>query len=180
MKPMSLRLESTDEGAVSRRSEMTRTAGPFYGLAMPAVRRSNEGRRREPSLVDAIVAVRLLGIAQQSSPKQKTNWVVTVIFVVAVLGIAYWLVFTDSGKAAMAASRRRKEAKKPKAISQVGVKSEAAGLACPKCGGTQFKAARRLRRSSPSGPRRCSDKHTSSGVLPAGRVPTRLGPSLGC
>ena len=93
--------------------------------------------------MDAIVAVRLLGIAQQSSPKQKTNWVVTVIFVVAVLGIAYWLVFTDSGKAAMAASRRRKEAKKPKAISQVGVKSEAAGLACPKCGGTQFKAARK-------------------------------------
>lgn len=68
--------------------------------------------------------------------------VVDVLFIVLIVAFFYWRFLTPSGKAANASRLARKAAKDPKPLSQVGDKT-GAGLACPKCGGTQFKAGRK-------------------------------------
>ena len=81
------------------------------------------------------------------------------IFLVAILGAAYYYGVTEKGKAAAEKARQEQEEKKKAKLrreldskpggkvhaplSEVGSKSpDGTGLACPKCGGAQFKARR--------------------------------------
>jgi hypothetical protein len=84
-----------------------------------------------------------------------------IIFLVLAIAFFFWLFLTESGQRVRQQSARNRAAKKPKSLSQVGEKT-AAGLACPKCGGTQFKAGRKTStKLTHSGPRRCSGRRTS-------------------
>jgi hypothetical protein len=63
--------------------------------------------------------------------------------------IAWWLVGSESGRATLAArseARSARAAKGPQVLSRVGTRVDEDGpvLACPRCGGTQFQAHRRL------------------------------------
>ncbi|MBV9293385.1 MAG: hypothetical protein JO222_13130 [Frankiales bacterium] len=72
-----------------------------------------------------------------------------VILLVVVVGGAIWQLSTPEGRAKAeqhAAERRERRASRPRAtrstpISSAG-KVDGGGLACPRCGGTQFKARR--------------------------------------
>jgi hypothetical protein len=72
-----------------------------------------------------------------------------IIIVVFIIAAFYWFLGTDSGRNFRKQVKLAEESKgaKPKAppISRVGVKNSGrgTGLACPKCGGTQFKVGRK-------------------------------------
>lgn len=67
-----------------------------------------------------------------------------IFWIVIIGGFCWWAYGTDSGRKAMAEARvKRAQKKYPAPISAVGTKVEGAGLACPKCGGTQFKVQRK-------------------------------------
>src|SRR5579859_341045 len=65
---------------------------------------------------------------------------VLIIIVVFVIAVGCWGVFTKSGQAFAEQERRKKVGQ---TISHAGTRSGGGGLACPKCGGTQFKAHRK-------------------------------------
>jgi hypothetical protein len=65
------------------------------------------------------------------------------LIAVAWIGLMIWRYGTASGKAFGARAEEMKADRKPQPISAVGTET-AAGLACPKCGGTQFKVQRKL------------------------------------
>lgn len=67
---------------------------------------------------------------------------VDVVFLVAIVSFLCWRFFTPNGHAFGVTAMERRKARQPKPISSVGEKT-AAGLACPKCGGTQFKTGRK-------------------------------------
>lgn len=93
----------------------------------------------------AVIAFLTLLSQASSPPKQKTSWVAGVIFIVAIVAVIYFLGFTSQGKAVRDWWSKGRARNRQRTISQVGVKSAGtgAGLACPKCGGTQFKVRRR-------------------------------------
>lgn len=73
------------------------------------------------------------------------NPVLLVIIVFVVMTILYAIFATPEQKAKdrrKAAQRRAAKVAKSRPISQVGKVEGATGLACPKCGGNQFKARR--------------------------------------
>lgn len=77
-----------------------------------------------------------------------------VLILLGVIVLAIWFSTTEAGQKMAADKEKRDAAKRAKElqrrpgntvhqpISSVGVRSESAGLACPKCGGTNFKAKR--------------------------------------
>jgi hypothetical protein len=70
------------------------------------------------------------------------------ITLVVVLAVGGWLLGTESGKALVesfsSARSKREKARHGQTLSARGVHGEGgAGLACPKCGGSQFKVARK-------------------------------------
>jgi len=83
-------------------------------------------------------------------------WIVVLGFVACVVAYGVWSATTEDGRAyAVKVAARAADRKAGKLshqldrggrvsarISTVGTKSEAGGLACPRCGGTHFKARR--------------------------------------
>lgn len=68
----------------------------------------------------------------------------TIVVWVAVGLLVLWLFGTESGRTWAGNARLARARKRPSTISSVGTHADGGGgLACPKCGGTQFKAGRR-------------------------------------